>query len=1104
MTQTTHPAGVFYVQLFGGPRIFSDGEESSISPSHAAILALLFGNDELGMDRGLALSLLWPGIEKETSGPRLSQLLYSLKKRVGSSDLIRSSGGEIRPSPSIVSCDLEEFRKALRSRQFQAVSDLLARGFCPKVDDFHGRTLIDWIESREGEFRREVRKNAEREWQACVQEEDWEGACGPIEALFSLAPENEALLRRLMETKAKAGRRLEAREAFEDFSTNHVGGTWTPQMETEELFAAVSSPPTWARESGVLEVREGPPEPPLLGRNEERTRLRRQMRTPPKEELRGILISGEAGIGKTRLIRESLHGVVVDRQRIFSAEAAELEQLIPLNPLIDAFRSNAVGEVLRELEEPWRTVLFGVMPGHYPGTGPIPEAPHIQPGSVPRRLFEAFYQLLLSIVSDGPVILVLEDIHWADDTTLAVLDFLVRRWDHGDLQLLVSVRTEEMRKNKALGRFLENFRVHKDFQDVPLADLDEEASESLIKHMAQTPMDDVHVSQLRSLSGGNPYFLIELTLEFLADRLGTMATPQDIVPIPVSIRQVLERRLAQLSPAADLVLGSLAVFSRALQVKALARIAQLSSRDCLSGLDQLEDFRLITIGGGEASVSHELVRQTVYQGLKESRKAWLHQRIAEHILRTRKPVPPDDLALHFHRAGVSSEAQRYGKEAADRAEASGAVPEALRFLRITREHSTDPAVVADLIGRMGHLNYKHQKLEEAAPLLELAAQRFRRQGNQARALRAEVERIDCLAQRGVLPEAECLDEIRRLKEEARESEEWGTFTKALDVEVHRWDHKGNHEAVEQVLREAQECANLGGEEARCRARAILALKVYYGFPREGLAAAREAVSIALTTDDTDLQLHALNRLIVVLLYQGMLHTEEGVRAFDLAGGRLARSGDLILKFFIRLNRAVWHLEVGEFDQAKTAFLDVAPVIKGTDAREAHAIFHLNEGELHLALFDLPAAKESFTKALSFLRPSSPQAFRTIIHAGLGLCALKAGDLTEARLREGELPPLGDYWTFDPSVVVSFKAGMLRRRGDHNEADRLLRDVSRDVRGRLVTAWIKLSTDRAKALMRTDPDEARRILDEVLHLTKRLGLEERSRIVERLLEAPKGR
>jgi tetratricopeptide (TPR) repeat protein len=902
-----------------------------------------------------------------------------------------------------------------------------------------------------------------------------------------------------MATRAKAGSVAEAREAFEEFAGKHQHAGWVVQEQTLALYKLLGSgttpPPAihGAGESGGFR------EPPLLGRKTEKSRVRKKLRTTPGRDLRVVLISGEAGIGKTRLVREALSSPVVDGQRVLLAESAELERLIPLNPLIELFKNDWAGERLRGLEEPWRTVLLGVMPKHYLGEGQIPEAPHIQPGSVPRRLFEAFYQLLLALVDLGPLILVLEDVQWTDETTLTVLEFLTRRWDRGDLQLVVSARAEEVRRNPALSRFLERLRTHRDFLEVSLQELEQADSEALIRQVAARPLGPESLARLRSLAGGNPYFLIELTLEFLAGRLEPVDAPRGIVPIPISIRQVLDRRLSQLSPDAERALTSLAVFSRPLETSGLAQISQLSESECVTGLDQLENFRLVTFQTGKARVSHELVRQTVYQGLTASRRAWLHKQVAQYLLRTRKPAPPDELAVHFDHAGSSAKAVEYASEAADRAEASGAVPEALRFLRIAREHSDEPTAVAELIGRMGHLNYKHHNLEEATPLLEIASQRFRRQGEREKALKAELARIDCLAQTGGLPARECLEEIFRIKHEAQSDCMWDVFAKALDVEVHRLDHLGHAHGVVRVLEEAAKCRDLGSAEARSRTRTVLALNVFYGLSTDGLSAAREAVAIALQTSDNDLQLHALNRLIVVLLYQGRLHTSEGTNAFDLARARVKRSGDLILRFFIKLNRAVWHLEVGELERARVAFSDAAPVIEGTKATNLHTFFFLNEGELGLSTFDLQAAENSYLKAEKLLQQSSPQAFHIIVNAGLGLCALKTGNLTEARRREEDLPVFPDRWRFDPSTVVFFKANMLRRRGDHASANRLLSEVAADVRDRLVTAWIKLNLERARYMNKDESKQKRGLLNEVLEVTKELGLEQRTTEVLRALE-----
>ncbi len=681
-----------------------------MSPLQGSLLALVFGADEPRLRRKECLPRLWPEEEAPNARHRLNQLLYSFKKKTGVPEVIHSSRDEISRPKSGVSSDMDEYAKALTKGDFSTCTELLERGFALHVLNAVGRNTTDWIKVREAELRRVLRRQAERVWHSSVRGEAWPDARKAAEALLTLAPFNEHRLQQVMEARARAGTPDEAMEAYSDFAERTKEAGWSPGEKTMTLLDAIHSMPLGQLAPKNETDQRVPPETPLLGRDEERLQLGRSLASAPEKELRAIFISGEAGIGKTRLITEVVSRLPFGGHWVLASESAELEQLIPLNPLIEALHGKEVGEILRHLKEPWRSVLWGVMPSHYLGEGPIPDAPHIQPGSVPRRLFEAFYQLLLSLVGTRPLVLVLEDLQWADETTLSILEFLVRRWDHGGFQLVMSARAEEIRKHPTLQQFIENLRGHVDTLDIQLSDLEQSDGETLIQHLTSEPLEPTEVQQLRSLAGGNPFFLIELTLEFLAGRLGPVSTPDDIVRIPLSIRQVLDRRLSQLSENAERVLGSLAVYGRPLDLSGLAWVAQLSRPDCLSGLDQLHEFRLVADRGPTTAVSHELVRQTAYQRLSKSRRAWLHNRVARHLLRTRKSPPPDDLAVHFHHAGSQEEAKLYATEAAARAEASGAIPEALRFLRIAREHAEDPEVIAKLIGQMGHLNYLHQNL----------------------------------------------------------------------------------------------------------------------------------------------------------------------------------------------------------------------------------------------------------------------------------------------------------------------------------------------------------------------------------------------------------
>jgi DNA-binding SARP family transcriptional activator/tetratricopeptide (TPR) repeat protein len=1108
MSWHPNPDEAIRVEVFGGPRLFRLGEPIPLSSQQEAFLGFLFGNGKEVLARSQVLDLFWPREESPRARRCLNQLLYSLKRRIGDPPVFWTRRDEICWSGIRVTTDLKQFETDLKNGVLLACVDSLEMGFLERVTGTASRALLSWIESREAELRRSLRARSERAWLDGTRDEDWEGARIAAEALLRLSPLDESRLQRMLEARARTRSPEDVEEAVEEFRIRFErthGRPWQPKATTGDLLERIRSLEPMvtpaAHEAGAGVAAEMP-EPPMVGRSREKSSLRTKLKRTPSGSPPVVLVVGEAGIGKSRLIREGLAGMALDGHRIFSAGLAEFEQMIPLNPLIEAFAGSRVRDTLREMDDPWRTVLFGVMPSHYTGKHPIPEAPHIQTGSVPRRLFEAFHQFLLSLVEGGPVILVLEDLHWADETTLSVLDFLIRRWDRGGLQMVFSVRSEEAHRAPAVARFLENVRTVDGFVEIALGDLDESASEALIEHLSAEPLDAARIQYLRSLAGGNPFFLIELTAELIAGRLDQeVPASEDMVSIPFSILQVLRRRLSQLSKDAERVLETLAVYNKLLGVPGLARIVRLPADRCVGGIDQLRKLRMVVEVGAEAMIRHELIRQTVYQEMSQSKKALLHRRVAQFLLRNRENPPPDELAVHFHRAGAASEAAMYSTEAADRAEASGAFPEALRFLAIAREHSRDPEEVAALIGRMGRLNYLHQDFDKAAPLLELAAQRFRRQGKILEALDAEVQHIDCLARNGQVPHQDCLEELQRLKAEAAENEGWEIFQDALDVEIHRLDHRGDIVGVTNVLKAAKASADLGGVKARCQARATLALNVYYGSPAKALAAAREAVSISLLTQDPDLQLHALNRLIVALLYQGRLGSPEGLEALSLAEPRLATTGDLDLKFFLRLNRAVGHLEAGELDQASAAFRSAEEVIHGTRATESYVTLLLNKGELALASHDVPRARRHYLRAEEYLSISSPDASRAIINAGLGLCALKNGHLPEARDREAALPPHPSIWTFDPFVVVSFSVGMLRKRGDQASADQLLAGVTKDVRSRLVTAWIKLMLVRADLWRKRDPAKAAGFAEEALEVAKALGLTQRVHQLEKTLLAP---
>ena len=169
---------------------------------------------------------------------------------------------------------------------------------------------------------------------------------------------------------------------------------------------------------------EADPRPPLVGRADELAVLSAAVRSVQGTGLRIVVVRGEGGMGKTRLVEEALAGAPLDGVRVLRGHSSEFERDIPLNPILEAFMEPEIGAYIQELEDPGRLVLLALMPEFHHGPGPLPELPYIQPGSVPRRLFEAIRQLFVSVARDAPSIVLVDDFQWVDETSVAALEYL--------------------------------------------------------------------------------------------------------------------------------------------------------------------------------------------------------------------------------------------------------------------------------------------------------------------------------------------------------------------------------------------------------------------------------------------------------------------------------------------------------------------------------------------------------------------------------------------------------------------------------------------------------------------------------------------------------
>jgi tetratricopeptide (TPR) repeat protein len=340
--------------------------------------------------------------------------------------------------------------------------------------------------------------------------------------------------------------------------------------------------------------------------------------------------------------------------------------------------------------------------------------------------------------------------------------------------------------------------------------------------------------------------------------------------------------------------------------------------------------------------------------------------------------------------------------------------------------------------------------------------------------------------------------LETIKQEAEALGDWEALALALDTELHLRHTAADLSGIALVLAEMRRVAQEGSVVAGAVANSGLALEVLFGNEDEALARARQAVESC--DPQSDHRLRVLLRLLLVLQYQGAVHTEECAAVVSEARRLAKKSGDLVLRFSLENNLAVWHLDSGDLDAADVLMARSSELL-GSGKLDLNRFNQaVNAGELALARGDYARARSYFLDAERYIGAKTPAFAMDIVHSGLGLCALASGDLKEARQREESLSPSPPRWYFDPSLILGFQSRMHETRGDHAKAARILEDGAAAVEGRLVLAWLKLLQGHARVLRKLSPERARDVAERGLQKSLSLKLVHRVAEFERIVKA----
>lgn len=686
------------LELFGGFRI-AEGTTplSGLTYSKGkALLAFLAVTGQPCRRETLA-ALLWSELPDGEARTNLRVVLSNLRQFLAPSLLItRETVGlnpQYRPWIDVVAFQqaLEPSRGAADIGQLQAAvtlyrGDLLAGFTVPDASPFD-----EWVAGQRERLRQLAMFALHELATRYVARRTYLAGIETLNQLLALDPWREEAHRQLMDLYTRSGQRSAALAQYaicRQVLADELG--IAPADETQALYHAIlanqfearvtddapAMTPLSADTGGANNRPPAPTGPPLVGRSAELTRLRSVWRRLAETGPRLVVLSGEAGIGKTRLAEEFVRWATGEGSVSAAARAYAAEGSLALSPVAAWLRSPLVATQLEHLPEVWLRDVARLVPEVSITHPALPDPGPLTGPAERERFFEALARTMLlrpsASASPEPLVLFLDDLQWCDRDTLEWLRYLLRPERAAHLLLIGTLRSDERADNPHLPPLLTALARDGQLVEIALERLNREETAALVTRLASADLDAAALGRIFQETQGNPLFVVES----LRPAVETAGTP--------TIQALIEARLARLSPRAREVAHVAAAIGRACPYAVLVH-ATGNEEELVEALEELCERRIFDEQGGDHyQFGHDKLREVAYGGLRAARRRLIHRRIAEALTVVRADdldVVSGEIGAHYERAGLPERAIPWYRRAGAIARRLSATHEAIRLVR---------------------------------------------------------------------------------------------------------------------------------------------------------------------------------------------------------------------------------------------------------------------------------------------------------------------------------------------------------------------------------------------------------------------------------------